>query len=242
MYLSWFYNDLVYNPAAITQTDINEFVSHCSSSGRMHSRSNYFRAFPQDAIQNVNYSKANLLTGPVSVVGAGYIPLFGSNVTIDYAFYGCMHQLKLSEAAKFPIRVIGFQKSAQTIIKLLDNFLYSIKQFPMSAVLVLILFMTTIYDSLNRQAFNLLEIIIDLDNTTKNIFIKEFFSGSSPLVRNISHILLNVKQTTCVYNRDNPRLLVNFIAKCKYSQSPSLLDLNTVPSTVVLTYYLHIIY
>jgi hypothetical protein len=57
----------------------------------MHSRSNYFRAFPQDAIQNVNYSKANLLTGPVSVVGAGYIPLFGSNVTIDYAFYGCMH-------------------------------------------------------------------------------------------------------------------------------------------------------
>jgi len=102
--------------------------------------------------------------------------------------------------------------------------------------------MTTIYDALNRQAFNLLEIIIDLDNTTKNIFIKEFFTGSSPLVRNISHMLLNVKQTTCVYNRDNPRLLVNFIAKCKYSQSPSLLDLNTVPSTVVLTYYLRIIY
>jgi len=29
--------------------------------------------------------------------------------------------------------------------------------------------MTTIYDALNRQAFNLLGIVIDLDNTTKKI-------------------------------------------------------------------------
>ena len=30
MYLSWFYRNLAYNPSAITQTDINEFVSHYS--------------------------------------------------------------------------------------------------------------------------------------------------------------------------------------------------------------------
>jgi hypothetical protein len=60
MYLSWFYNNLAYNPAAITQTDINEFVSHYSYSGGMRDGFNYFRAFPQDAIQNVNYSKTNL--------------------------------------------------------------------------------------------------------------------------------------------------------------------------------------
>ena len=48
---------------------------------------NYFRAFPQDAIQNENYSKTKL-TIPVLAVGAGYIPAFGGNVTINYALYG----------------------------------------------------------------------------------------------------------------------------------------------------------
>ncbi len=31
-YLSWFYQNLAYNPAAITQADINEYVSHYSAS------------------------------------------------------------------------------------------------------------------------------------------------------------------------------------------------------------------
>src|SRR5215469_18866832 len=35
MYLSWFYHNLVYNPAAITQADINEFGSHYSAPGGM---------------------------------------------------------------------------------------------------------------------------------------------------------------------------------------------------------------
>jgi pimeloyl-ACP methyl ester carboxylesterase len=33
MYLSWFYQNLAFNPSAITQTDINEFVSHYSAPG-----------------------------------------------------------------------------------------------------------------------------------------------------------------------------------------------------------------
>jgi pimeloyl-ACP methyl ester carboxylesterase len=48
---------------------------------------NYFRAFPQDAIQNENYSKTKL-TIPVLALGAGFIPAFGGNVTINYALYG----------------------------------------------------------------------------------------------------------------------------------------------------------
>jgi pimeloyl-ACP methyl ester carboxylesterase len=36
MYLSWFYDNLAYNPSAITQADINEFVSHYSAPGGMH--------------------------------------------------------------------------------------------------------------------------------------------------------------------------------------------------------------
>ncbi len=46
MYLSWFYHNLAYNPAAITQADINEFVSHYSAPGAMRAGFEYYRAFP----------------------------------------------------------------------------------------------------------------------------------------------------------------------------------------------------
>src|SRR3954453_21516240 len=55
MYLTWFYRNLAYNPAAITQADINEFVSHYSAPGGMRAGFEYYRAFAQDAIQNQNY-------------------------------------------------------------------------------------------------------------------------------------------------------------------------------------------
>jgi pimeloyl-ACP methyl ester carboxylesterase len=87
MYLSWFYRNLAYNPSAITQTDINEFVSHYSSLGGMHAGFEYYRAFPQDAIQNMNYSKTKL-TMPVLALGAGYIPTFGGNITMPTIVYG----------------------------------------------------------------------------------------------------------------------------------------------------------
>jgi hypothetical protein len=56
MYLAWFYHNLANNPAAITQEDINEYVSHYSAPGGMHAGFEHYRAFPQDAIQNQNYS------------------------------------------------------------------------------------------------------------------------------------------------------------------------------------------
>jgi pimeloyl-ACP methyl ester carboxylesterase len=77
-YLSWFYQNLAYNPAAITQEAINEYVSHYSAPGGMRAGFEYYRAIPQDAIQNENYSKTNL-TIPVLALGAGYIPAFGGN-------------------------------------------------------------------------------------------------------------------------------------------------------------------
>jgi pimeloyl-ACP methyl ester carboxylesterase len=77
-YLSWFYQNLAYNPAAITQADINEYVSRYSAPGGMRAGFEYYRAIPQDLIQNENYSKTNL-TMPVLALGAGYIPAFGGN-------------------------------------------------------------------------------------------------------------------------------------------------------------------
>jgi pimeloyl-ACP methyl ester carboxylesterase len=87
IYLSWFYRNLAYNPSAITQTDVNEFVSHYSAPGGMHAGFEYYRAFPQDAIQNENYSKTKL-TMPVLALGAGYIPTFGGNITMPTIVYG----------------------------------------------------------------------------------------------------------------------------------------------------------
>ena len=86
MYLSWFYHNLAYNPAAITQADINEFVSHYSAPGSMRAGFEYYRAFPQDAIENQNYSKIKL-TMPVLAIGGSYYPVFGGNVTSNSALY-----------------------------------------------------------------------------------------------------------------------------------------------------------
>ena len=86
-YLSWFYQNLAFNPSAITQAAINEYVSHYSAPGGMRAGFEYYRAFAQDAIQNQNYSKTKL-TMPVLALGGGYIPTFGGNVTMPTIIYG----------------------------------------------------------------------------------------------------------------------------------------------------------
>jgi pimeloyl-ACP methyl ester carboxylesterase len=93
-YLSWFFHNLPFNPSAITQTDINEYVSRYSAPGAMRAGFEHYRAFPQDAIQNQNYSKTNL-TMPVLALGGGYIPTFGGNITMPTIIYG-MKQLAVN--------------------------------------------------------------------------------------------------------------------------------------------------
>src|SRR5437867_2232447 len=87
MYLSWFFHNLAFNPAAITQADIIEYVTHYSTPGGMRAGFEHYRAFPQDAIQNQNYSKIKL-TMPVLALGGGYIPTFGGNITMPTVIYG----------------------------------------------------------------------------------------------------------------------------------------------------------
>ena len=45
MYLSWFFHNLTFNPAAITQTDINEYVTHYSAPGGMRAGFEYYQLF-----------------------------------------------------------------------------------------------------------------------------------------------------------------------------------------------------
>jgi pimeloyl-ACP methyl ester carboxylesterase len=93
-YLSWFYHNLAYNPSAITQQDINEYVSHYSAPGGMRAGFEYYRAFPEDTIQNQNYSQTKL-SMPVLALGAGYIPAFGGHSN--------------------PIAVLGMQQLAENV-------------------------------------------------------------------------------------------------------------------------------
>ena len=83
MYLSWFYHNLAYNPSAITAEDINKYVSHYSAPGSMHAGFEYYRAFPQNANQNGNYSMTTKLTMPVLYISSSYIPGLGGNITTN---------------------------------------------------------------------------------------------------------------------------------------------------------------
>jgi pimeloyl-ACP methyl ester carboxylesterase len=47
----------------------------------------YYRALPQDAIQNQNYSQTKL-TMPVLTLQGGFVPAFGGNVTMSSIEYG----------------------------------------------------------------------------------------------------------------------------------------------------------
>lgn len=87
IYLSWFFSGLTYNPSAITKADIDEYASHYSSPGGLRAGFEYYRAFPQDAIQNQNYSKTKL-TMPVLALGGSFIPVLGGNITMPSIIYG----------------------------------------------------------------------------------------------------------------------------------------------------------
>ena len=121
-YLSWFYHNMAYNPAAVTQTDINEYVSHYSAPGGMRAGFEYYRAVPQDAIENQNYSKTKL-TMPVLAVGAEYNPVLGGNVTINFT-YNAMEALAQNvHGIRVPDSGHWIPEERQDfVIKMLDNF------------------------------------------------------------------------------------------------------------------------
>src|ERR1041385_1906840 len=123
IYLPWFYHNLAYNPAAIAQAAINEYVSHYSAPGRMRAGFEYYRAFPQDAIQNMNYSKTKLIM-PVLALGGGYIPTFGGNITMPTIIYGMKLLAQNVQGIKVPNSGHFIpEERPDFVIKTLDNFL-----------------------------------------------------------------------------------------------------------------------
>ena len=59
---------LAYNPAAITEQDVDVWVSHLVSPGGLRGSMEHFRAFPADAEQNKETAKAKITT-PVLALG-----------------------------------------------------------------------------------------------------------------------------------------------------------------------------
>ena len=122
-YLSWHYQNLAYNRAAITQEAINEYVSRYATPGGMRAGFEHYRAMPQDAIQNQNYSKTKL-TMPVLALAGGYIPAFGGNTTMpSLVEYG----MKLLAQNVIGITVPNSghyiaEEQPDVVVKLLNNF------------------------------------------------------------------------------------------------------------------------
>jgi pimeloyl-ACP methyl ester carboxylesterase len=121
-YLSWFYNNLAYNPAAITQDAINQYVSHYSAPGGMRAGFEYYRALPQDAMQNMNYSKAKL-TMPVLALGGGYDPALGGNLTMPIIAYSMKQAAQNVQTIVVPNSGHWIQEEQPVVtVKLLNNF------------------------------------------------------------------------------------------------------------------------
>jgi pimeloyl-ACP methyl ester carboxylesterase len=73
-YLTWFYRHTC-NPEAITQEDIDEYVSHYSAPGGMRAGFEYYRALLDDVKQNIESSKIKL---PMPVLALGGECSFGT--------------------------------------------------------------------------------------------------------------------------------------------------------------------
>jgi pimeloyl-ACP methyl ester carboxylesterase len=77
-YLSWHYRGLAYNPEAITEADIDTYVSSYSAPGGMRAGFEYYRAFPMNAEQNKALSETKLQI-PILALGGDIYPALGGD-------------------------------------------------------------------------------------------------------------------------------------------------------------------
>jgi hypothetical protein len=100
---------------------IYNVISTQSLSGKIF-KFEYYRAFPEDAIQNENYLKTNL-TMPVLALGAGYIPTFGGNIIMPTIVYGMQQLAQNVIGVTVPKSGTWIPEEPQDfVIKMLDKF------------------------------------------------------------------------------------------------------------------------
>jgi len=84
-YLSWFMKGLAYNPAAITEKDIDVWTSHAVKPGGLRGSFEHFRAFPVDAEQNKEIAKSKITT-PILALGGDIYPALGGDYPGNFAY------------------------------------------------------------------------------------------------------------------------------------------------------------
>jgi len=84
-YISKFMKGLAYNPAAITEQDIDVWASHLVAPGGLRGSFEHFRAFPIDAEQNKETAKAKITT-PVLALGGDIYPALGGDYPGNFAY------------------------------------------------------------------------------------------------------------------------------------------------------------
>jgi pimeloyl-ACP methyl ester carboxylesterase len=123
-YLSWFYKGLAYNPEAITEADIDEFVSHYSAPGGMRAGFEYYRAFPIDANENKeSLVKEGKLQMPVLALGGDIYPAVGGNLPGNFALYST--QLLAANVTGVTVPLSGHwipEEQPEFVIEQLFNF------------------------------------------------------------------------------------------------------------------------
>jgi pimeloyl-ACP methyl ester carboxylesterase len=83
-YLSWHYRGLAYNPEAITEADIDKYVSSYSAPGGMRAGFEYYRVFPINEEQNKALSETKLQI-PVLALGGDIYPALGGDAPGNFA-------------------------------------------------------------------------------------------------------------------------------------------------------------
>jgi pimeloyl-ACP methyl ester carboxylesterase len=123
-YLSWFYKGLAYNPSAITQADIDEFVGHYSAPGGMRAGFEYYRAFPIDANENKeSLAKEGKLLMPVLAVGGDIYPAVGGDLPGNFALYSTQQLAANVQGITVPLSGHWIpEEQPDFVIKQLDNF------------------------------------------------------------------------------------------------------------------------
>ena len=88
----------------------------------MHAGFEYYRPFPQDVIQNQNYSKTKL-TMPVLAVGGANSPVGGPNITMSSVVYGMKILAQNVQGIIVPNSGHWIpEEQPELVIKMLENF------------------------------------------------------------------------------------------------------------------------
>ncbi len=123
-YLTYFFKGLAYNPSSITQSDIDEFVSHYSAPGGMRAGFEYYKALPQDAKEIMELAKSKL-TMPVLVLSGDIYPILGGDLPGSSTFNSIQNLSLATNVKSIIVPLSGHwiaEEQPQFFIKQIANF------------------------------------------------------------------------------------------------------------------------